>query len=441
MKSSAMQTLAPISFAAAVVCALSAAFRGVNPIAALAVAVVLLALGVFFARRSGWRPRIELFSLVLSVFSVFISYQVMEIAVRVLVPETRMQPIHYLPHPEAVKMHSPGFMKRSRVQSSEGIWKPFDVRLNSKGVRGPEVPPKAPGEFRVVLIGDSYTFGWGVNEADTIGAQLEAMLSARADGRSVRVINGGVGGTGPWQAEIYLREIYFGFEPDAVILQTFAANDIQDTLMRDGVYLPAYAEPWAELENLLRQSDRWPVRVNRWLQWRSGVYRLIEDRLVGQHFVVRAANQLRLTEPVVLLPPKRSESHSWSIEIDRSVPLPEVEQGFEAFGKSIDAIAKACAERGVDFAVYQIPWPIDPAVFELLASEAPELEYELDKGSRRVEALFEAGDYEWIPILDDLRKYPQPSSLQFRYDGHMTERGYGFIAARLAEHILPKLHK
>jgi len=211
--------------------------------------------------------------------------------------------------------------------------------------------------------------------------------------------------------------------------------------MRDGVYLPAYAEPWAQIENIFRQSDRWPVRVNRWLQWRSGVYRLLEDRLIGQHFLVHAANQMRFVEPVLLLPPKQSEPHSWSLEIDRSVTLHEVEQGFEAFGQSIDAIAKACAERGVGFAAYQIPWPIDPAIFNSLASEAPDLKYEMDKGSRRVEALFDAADYEWIPMLDALRKYPQPSVLQFRYDGHMTERGNGFIAARLAAHILPELDK
>src|SRR4051812_31548703 len=42
------------------------------------------------------------------------------------------------------------------------------VSLNSGGLRGPEIPLRKPdGEFRVLVIGDSFTLGWGVEESKT----------------------------------------------------------------------------------------------------------------------------------------------------------------------------------------------------------------------------------------------------------------------------------
>src|SRR4051794_14770683 len=39
------------------------------------------------------------------------------------------------------------------------------VHINSQGTRGPEFQPtKAPGTVRIVCLGDSRTFGWGLSE-------------------------------------------------------------------------------------------------------------------------------------------------------------------------------------------------------------------------------------------------------------------------------------
>ena len=61
---------------------------------------------------------------------------------------------------------------------------PFAVesRYNSQVFRGPELPPRRPGVRRVVLIGDSFTEGWGVSEGDTIWAALERDLNGAGPG-------------------------------------------------------------------------------------------------------------------------------------------------------------------------------------------------------------------------------------------------------------------
>jgi lysophospholipase L1-like esterase len=57
-----------------------------------------------------------------------------------------------------------------------------ESRYNSRIFRGPEFPPRRPGVRRVVLIGDSFTEGWGVKEEDTAAAALERLLNAGAPG-------------------------------------------------------------------------------------------------------------------------------------------------------------------------------------------------------------------------------------------------------------------
>ncbi|HEB53493.1 MAG TPA: hypothetical protein ENI87_09590, partial [bacterium] len=50
----------------------------------------------------------------------------------------------------------------------------FRLRTNSLGLRGPDVAvPKPPGTFRIVMLGDSVTFGWGVDDEVTFARRLE----------------------------------------------------------------------------------------------------------------------------------------------------------------------------------------------------------------------------------------------------------------------------
>ncbi len=71
---------------------------------------------------------------------------------------------------------------------------PVEHAVNSRGYRGPSRPfEKRPGTLRILLVGDSYTFGVGMPEEDTIAAQLEDALGAFSP-RPVEVLNFGVPG-------------------------------------------------------------------------------------------------------------------------------------------------------------------------------------------------------------------------------------------------------
>lgn len=102
------------------------------------------------------------------------------------------------------------------------------VTLNSLGMRDREVPRPRPGdEYRILMLGDSWTFGLGVGNEDTIPRQLEDQLNEHAeDGRRYRTLNTGIPSYNTEQELISLQQLGLGLDPQAVVLM-FASNDIE----------------------------------------------------------------------------------------------------------------------------------------------------------------------------------------------------------------------
>lgn len=106
------------------------------------------------------------------------------------------------------------------------LWRvpPTRLRTNSLGGRGPEVAAQAPaGTLRVVALGDSFTFGQGVEEEDTW--PMVAGATMVAGGRPVEVLDFGVPGHGTPQSVALLERRLLPLEPDVVLLAVFA-NDL-----------------------------------------------------------------------------------------------------------------------------------------------------------------------------------------------------------------------
>ncbi len=102
-------------------------------------------------------------------------------------------------------------------------------RFNSLGFRGPDYAiPAPPGTFRILALGDSYTFGMGVHEQDTFAAQLESRLNAAAvvRGQPIRyeVVNAGVGGYSTKEERLSYELFSSAYLPQVVLL-TMVFND------------------------------------------------------------------------------------------------------------------------------------------------------------------------------------------------------------------------
>jgi lysophospholipase L1-like esterase len=94
------------------------------------------------------------------------------------------------------------------------------VHINSQGTRGPEFSTEKPaGTIRILSLGDSRTFGWGLTDEETYSRQLKQLLQAYVgSGKKVEVINAGVNAWSYPQMLVYFRDFGLKYHPDFVIL-------------------------------------------------------------------------------------------------------------------------------------------------------------------------------------------------------------------------------
>lgn len=115
------------------------------------------------------------------------------------------------------------------------------VNSNSIGIRGIKeyLIPKPLGVKRILLIGDSFTFGNEVNDNETYAYYLQELL-----GDGYEVINMGVYGYGHDQMLIKLKEEAAQYQPDFIMLG-FVSCDIARNMMT----FTSYSKPRYTLRN------------------------------------------------------------------------------------------------------------------------------------------------------------------------------------------------
>lgn len=90
--------------------------------------------------------------------------------------------------------------------------------VNIWGYRGPTVGSKARGEYRIVVVGSSHVFGYGVVWSDAIPAQLETKLRNMGNtNQRFSVVNLGYNNEGTYAFRFTLRDFAY-LKPDLAIL-------------------------------------------------------------------------------------------------------------------------------------------------------------------------------------------------------------------------------
>lgn len=142
-------------------------------------------------------------------------------------------------------------------------------RSNRQGFRSRRDFSRPTRKRRVVLLGDSYTMGSGVEDDEVFAYLLERKL------RKTQTYNLGIGGFGVDQMWLTLRHYGLELDPDLVIL-TFVRNDLPRALSayrmgHDWLEKPVFRLVDGELEPMTLENR--PGALTRFVQRRS---RLVE---------------------------------------------------------------------------------------------------------------------------------------------------------------------
>ncbi len=122
--------------------------------------------------------------------------------------------------------------KRTMVIPAGDTWPEvkWTFSVNKGGFRGGALDlDRSPEELRILILGDSYAFGFAVDDHETLPYQLEQLLNNDDNGdsnRRVRVINGGVPGTNSVQHYHLLKRAFEKVKPHVVLL-VYVTNDAE----------------------------------------------------------------------------------------------------------------------------------------------------------------------------------------------------------------------
>jgi len=155
----------------------------------------------------------------------------------------------------------------------------INIRTNSAGIRADKEISyeKCPGVKRIVLLGDSFGMGYGVDLEDTFSSQMEKALHAA--GWPCEVVNLSVSGHGTAEQLITLREQGFKYQPDLVLV-AWHGSDLQDNVranlyrLEDGGVVQASKTylPGVKTRELLFQ-----FAVYRWMAEYSHMYSCLRE--------------------------------------------------------------------------------------------------------------------------------------------------------------------
>ena len=93
------------------------------------------------------------------------------------------------------------------------------------------VAPKPRGRFRIMALGDSFTYG-SAPYPDAVMTRVEEALRARCAGMDLDLLNFGIGGTGVWGYKLLFELAGPTFDPDLVVVNLYLGNDGPDLFAR-----------------------------------------------------------------------------------------------------------------------------------------------------------------------------------------------------------------
>lgn len=162
-------------------------------------------------------------------------------------------------------IHRPSERPGLRYELAPDLAQPslgMHVATNSLGMRDREpLPSSTPGLVRILAVGDSVTFGYGVEEPAVFASVLEELLAASplADGRVFDVLNVGVSGYSTRDELAAFEGKWLALEPDVVVIG-YCINDPEIAPRQPLQRVFAATSLWQRSHLLRWVAQKWQAR-------------------------------------------------------------------------------------------------------------------------------------------------------------------------------------
>jgi lysophospholipase L1-like esterase len=305
---------------------------------------------------------------------------------------------------------------------------------NSLGYRGPEFTPEKPADtYRILMLGDSITFGWGVEDNQTFSHLLAQQLNQESQGKKIEIINAGwYDGYAPDNYYVYLKTEGLKLNPDLVILNLFPWNDIAD--LREMVWSKTDQH---DLPVKIKSTDR-TVRGGYHVETVSSNWKFRIPILRNSHLAILAMTNLEQNSPSTV----RSIKRLLRLPEPQTIPQTEVEaciyqqdctQQMQSLWQKLDrlilGINRLLSENNTPLLINLLP--AHTQTFPL-AEEPTEEKVAVAQPQQRFRDFFEKNQLQY---LDPLPYFLDQNYLSYFYpkDGHPTPVGHQRLATALAD--------
>lgn len=377
------------------------------------------------ATRGITRTRETVLNLLLGACSTVVILAVLEVGVRLFVYEHRytFPSGMFVLDPELRHRLTPNFSGRLKRREFG-----TEVAINRSAMREREIGPRIPGGIRILVLGDSFTFGEGVDASESFSKRLESLLNKGRRTPVVEVVNAGVPGYSTVQEIRLLRRLLPEVRAELVILAFYVGNDLEgNNLSVNFDQLGLRLEDGKIVEATKKPSSNF-ARVKVLLAHYSALYRLITRRVHASPTLARYAYQVGLTAAEFQLP--------FLVRQFAKTSSAEIEARWQDTNALLDEFQDLCALAGCIPSIAIIPARLQ---YDRRRWVAVLRKYRLDSAAydphafnRRLAALAHKYSIKIVDLLPAFAQHPRPESLHYILDGHWNAQGHAVAAQNLA---------
>ncbi len=279
------------------------------------------------------------------------------------------------------------------------------------------------GVNRVLTIGDSFTFGVGLNKEDTFQEKWERK-------RNGEVINAGVVGYGTWQSMEFLRSNIKKYSPKTVVF-SFYNNDVKDDT--GNKYLTVD-------HGCLISINMSPVK--KYLYRYSRVYLLYQSSKNYLMFGIKPIRNFLYAVRKVLYTFHLSKKATLMYPVLYAEEPPELKAAWNQSLANIREMNSICKKNSCNFILVYVPSRIqaneDYRNDYIVRNAIDMRELDLDKPSRILGDFSQKNNIRYIDLLDAFRERgingSQPQ-IYWAFDLHFNEQGAQIVSEILYDEI------
>lgn len=234
------------------------------------------------------------------------------------------------------------------------------VRTNDQGLReANHIEQRHPGVIRVIAVGDSFTFGWGVGDRETYPYQTSRILRDRYGRQDVEVVNLGRSGTGLVDYLRFVVHYAARLNPDVVVVGFLPGNDCPIAgrpRQRSAADVSAAVSNYAALARQVHPADPVARVLSRSFVFRRLYHRVYLPYRAGRPMAIGRSPDGGRNGPI------HGESNPLGRELQAQIRLLDPDEVGAAQRRSAALEAQGWIRKGLDWSVS--PWLIAGAILD-----------------------------------------------------------------------------